>query len=93
MSQVLYMLLGGIDFLKFSWLLLYLDMPLLSAIGIEKSLTTATEMTCIQIEITLLLLQYMCTCQIRFQGTKISKRERFADLGTRPPLNMHVRVE
>ena len=58
MSQVLYMLLGGIDFLKFSWLLLYLDMPLLSAIGIEKSLTTATEMTCIQIEITLLLLQY-----------------------------------
>ena len=51
MSQVLYMLLGGIDFLKFSWLLLYL--------GIVKSLTTATEKSCIQIEITVLFLQYL----------------------------------
>ena len=57
MSQVLwhsYRLLGGIDFLKFSWVLLLLDMSLLSAIAIVKSLATATEMTCIQIEITLL---------------------------------------
>ena len=60
------MLLGGIDFLKFSWLLLYLDMSLLYAIGIMKSLTTATEMTCIQIEITLLFLLCGVQCQRLF---------------------------
>ena len=55
------MLLGGIDFLKFSWLLLYLDMSLLYAIGIMKSLTTATEMTCIQIDHEITLLFLLCS--------------------------------
>ena len=39
-SRLLYINIGGIGFLKFSWILL--DMSLLSAIGVVKPLTSAT---------------------------------------------------